>query len=159
MELERMDSTQMDPLANLRDIQLPTPVSMFPLAPVWYVLMVIILIGLIIFTIWQVRLYYKRKKRETVHNILTDIMLNVDSEALNKINILLKRVAIEKFPAHQCHILYGEEWVKFLDKTGKTEDFTKGAGKLLGTPYINKVDTEDYTQLEIVVEKWLRKII
>ena len=45
---------------------------------------------------------------------------------------LLKRTALSAFPREDVASLAGVEWLEFLDRTGSTKDFSRGAGRVLG---------------------------
>lgn len=54
-----------DPLAQLKDIHLPTPIGWWPLAPGWYILMGLILFLVIIFAYGV----YKRYRNALAKNM------------------------------------------------------------------------------------------
>jgi len=44
---------------------------------------------------------------------------------------LMKRTALAAFPCAEVASLSGIEWLRFLDRTGHTDAFTRGHGQLL----------------------------
>ena len=49
-------------LADLKDIHLPAPVSIFPLAPGWYIVLAVMLVIIILLILWQLRRASKQYK-------------------------------------------------------------------------------------------------
>ena len=52
--------TNTNPLAELKDVHLPAPVSIFPLATGWYIVIAIIFILIAVLTWWQLRRHKKK---------------------------------------------------------------------------------------------------
>ena len=121
-------------LANLKDLQLPEAVSVFPLAPGWYGVIFIIILIMLALSYWQIRRLAHQRKVASIVELLTLIEQQNSSsgtQLLAEVAILLKRVAREKFPEQQPQNLFGEPWLQFLDSSGKTTQFTQGAGRVL----------------------------
>lgn len=137
-----MDKT--DPLAQLKDIHLPNAVDWWPPAPGWYALAILILVLLF----YSVHLAYRRyaaslakkqallllnacqKRYEQEHNVpLTSA----------HISELLRRVALVYFPREHVAGLHGNEWLQFLNQTGKGVDFNAVRTLLVDAPF--KTDT------------------
>lgn len=140
-----------DPLAQLRDIHLPAPVSWWPLAPGWYMLIALVLIVLG-FLLWHS--YKRRQQRLFQQTVLAELdsYLQQPSPAWEKINLLIKRVAFIHHPRQHIAGLTGEAWLAWLDKktghpqeaprqsvdidSAMTNPFTHGPGRILLTgPY------------------------
>lgn len=151
-----------NPLAELKDIHLPTEVPLFPLAVGWYLLLTLIIILAIAF-VW----YRQRQKKHAqyiraIEQLFDDLEANqanlIDAEIIANASILLKRVAATKFPAQSPEYLAGLEWLEFLDKTGKTNDFTNGHGKYLMNIYQLQTLTHRDEFFDIL-RKWLRTVL
>lgn len=137
----------MDPLSQLHDIQLPEPITWWPLAFGWYLL--IASVFLIIFIVWKVwsRPVKRHLKREAVA-LLTD----ADFAGVSR---LLRRIAVYQYPRKEVAGLNGDAWLAFLDKTGKTDAFTAGVGrKLVTAPYEPVPDEVDDALVKVVTE-WI----
>ncbi|RTL12926.1 MAG: DUF4381 domain-containing protein [Neisseriaceae bacterium] len=152
-------------LADLKDIHLPAPVSIFPLAPGWYIVLAVLLVIIILFILWQMRRASKQYKLKQVLALLAQIEAKAESsdaeqreEVLPEISILLKRVAREKFSELHPQNLFGEKWLQFLDRSGKTTEFTSGAGRILLDVY-KRQSLESPQELLGVVKNWLRTVI
>lgn len=150
-----------DPLAQLKDIHLPDPVSWWPLAPGWYGVMILIVIVMIALTYF----FYKRHlnalpKKQAL------ILLKAYSEHYEKernaqltsarISELLKRVALVYFPRMEVASIHGDAWIEFLNQTGKGIDFTPVKGMLLDSPF-KMAETVNLKPLITRTEQWIKQ--
>lgn len=148
-------------LQQLRDIHYPSPISWWPLAPGWYLL--IALLGVLFFLI--IRLLYKRwckvKKQKIILQKLNDIKIKVQQnpfseEVVQPLALLLKQVSLLLYPRQQVSGLCGQAWLEFLNRTGKTELFTSDIGRLLiSAPYQARPPAE-LAELVRLVENWIK---
>ncbi|KTC99835.1 DUF4381 domain-containing protein [Legionella erythra] len=132
--------TDLQPLAQLRDIHLPAPVGWWPLAPGWYLLAAIALLGFLLLTGVVYRYYTNgRAKRQALKLLAVyqqDYLREGDSQAASaKVSELLRRVALVYFPREKVASLQGEEWLAFLNQTGKNINFNAVRECLLELPY------------------------
>ena len=102
----------MENLPEIKDIQLPDGVSVFPLAYGWWVILagiifLFILIKLIVWGIKTSRKHYALKK-------LSQISVDSPVHAAVNMSELLRRICIVKYP--QANSLYGNEWLQFLSE-------------------------------------------
>ncbi len=122
-----MDSEEL--LAQLADIHLPEPVGYWPPAPGWWVLAVIVLIGLIYSGRRFAAARTRRKICEYALNELAVCYQNLASATdadsdqltlryLNEVNSVLRRVALVHFPNSNVASLGGEAWVDFVRRSG-----------------------------------------
>ena len=79
-----------------------------------------------------------------------------NQEQLEQLASLLRRVAVQGCGRHLVAPLVGERWLRFLDDSGRTDQFSKGVGRLLGEdhyrPEVKKIPEELYE----LAEKWIR---
>ena len=153
-----------DPLAELRDIHLPEPVSFWPPAPGWWILAILILlfVGFCGWQLWKWRLR-RRPKREALQ-LLKEMQEQFEftlepMQAVRDLSQLIRRVALTSFQQENVASLHGEKWLEFLDKTGKTTDFSKGVGKVLGDQLYQKEMHEsdvNLSELFPLVRKWIK---
>ena len=123
-------------LENLHDIIAPLPVAWLPPAPGWYALVLSLLLLFSWFSVYKY-LAWKRNKyrREALIELdkfgkeLADSAEN--QQILSQLPQLVKRTAIAAYGRSRVASLDGVDWLTFLDKTGSTEVFTGGEGKLL----------------------------
>lgn len=125
-------------LSNLKDIHLPNPVGLWPIASGWYILLLFIL--LLFFIIY--RFYSKRKIKRLAlkklklqkNNYLNSVTNN--KEAALNIAEILKRVALAYFKRDEIAHLHGEAWLIFLEKSSNYKlNFSEVKEQLLDWPY------------------------
>ena len=150
-----------NPLADLKDLHSPTSISVFPLAPGWYLLliMVILFFGIIIWL--KFRKQTKRSRVKEIYALFENLEQNStnNTQLLADLSIFLKRVAISQFPDQQIQLKFGKEWLLFLDQTGKTTEFSNGIGKCLANTYQANAQSDDYHALFKLIKEWLRIVL
>lgn len=145
-------------LSQLRDIHLPAPVSWWPPAPGWWMLAALLLIALA-----AVYGGYRRRRRTQWRRVALAELQHLHGETpeqfLRGVSVLLRRVAVTRFPRHDVAALIGEQWLAFLDRTlDKGTAFQSGAGRALAVgPYADEpeVDTE---ALYALCERWIKQL-
>ena len=149
-----------NPLVNLKDIHLPPPVSFWPPAPGWWILALLLILFIFIGGVWLYRKYKKRKPRTEALRILKDLEIlyrNSQDEVVSLRNLsnLLRRSALTFYDKDAVASLQGSSWLEFLDKTGKTKEFSQGAGKVLGYEVFQQKVNPDMNALFLLVKKWI----
>lgn len=150
-----------NPLTSLKDIHLPEPPGLWPLAPGWYLSLLIVLLclGLIIQALKK-RYRFNQPKKEALrllHQALENFEKDHNSQvACATVAELLKRVALSYYPRKEVAGLHGEEWIGFLNKTSKKIDFNPEASLLLKVPF-QPPQTLDITPLFHKAEKWIQQ--
>lgn len=130
-------SVPQDPLAELRNLHLPHAIDSWPWAPGWYFLIAFIVISLslsIYFFIKHKRAsLYKRQALQELKHIQEQHQQTLNTQQTTQmLSALLKKIALVHFPREKISRLSGESWLIFLDQISKSQDFTQGAGTLLG---------------------------
>lgn len=129
---------QTDPasLENLHDIVVPGPVPWWPPAPGWYV----VAFGLLLFLSWMGWKILRDRRANHYRRVALGELQRLRSlaavaatreQALQQLPGLLKRTALAAFPRTEVAALSGDDWLRFLDRTGQTDAFTRGAGRRL----------------------------
>ena len=149
-----------NPLVNLKDIHLPPPVSFWPPAPGWWILAVLLISSLFIGGVLFYRQHKKRKPKTEALRILKDLQIlyqNSKDEVVSLRNLsnLLRRTALTFYDNDEVASLQGSSWLEFLDKTGKTKEFSQGAGKVLGNEVFQQKVNTDMNALFPLVKKWI----
>jgi hypothetical protein len=106
-----------DPLAQLRDIHLPEAVSWWPLAPGWWVLAVLLFVGLA-YTghfFWQ-RHHAFTYRRQALAQI-KQLPNNHQHQRITALLALLKRVAVSAYPELNLSSRNQAEFIAFLNQT------------------------------------------
>jgi hypothetical protein len=151
-----------DPLAQLRDIHLPPWPAVWPPAPGWWVLALLIVGFGATFIGLAYRYYYRRRRRQRA--IIAALHLARDNYAVQdaprfaaEVSMLLRRVALTRFPQRQIAGLSGTAWLDFLDRTGGGGGFRRGPGQALEKgPYAPHVELEP-DALAALARDWVRK--
>jgi hypothetical protein len=150
-----------DPLAQLRDIHLPPPVDWWPPAPGWWLLLIFGL-AIVLAGGHFIRRHIRRNRyrKEALHE-LQRLTENRDGQSkgdiLEQVAMLLRRIAIQACGREEVAPLVGGAWLRFLDRKGGTDQFTKGAGKVLAEGLYRPTVEVDLDQLLPLVKKWIRR--
>jgi hypothetical protein len=150
-----------DPLAQLRDIHLPDPVSWWPPAPGWW-LLALVALAFIAATTHFIFRYIRRNRyrKEALQELqrLNENRAGLSTRgAVEQLAMLLRRVAIQTCGRKAVASLVGQAWLRFLDNKGGTNQFTAGPGKVLGEGQYQQTVEADLDRLHQVVEKWIRR--
>lgn len=159
-----------DPLSQLADIHLPGSVSLWPLAPGWWVLIML----LAVFTLYGLlKAYAALLRRRRCQAALQELELALqafrqapdstkNSAGLNylyAINSILKRVALHTDPQQATVIpeLNGTRWLAYLDSKLDTQSFSKGAGQVLAEGQYQPEFRADPQALYQLAAAWVRQ--
>jgi len=145
-------------LSQLRDIHLPAPVSWWPPAPGWW-LLAAILLGLIIIGYWLIRRHRINRWRRQALAQLAQLKAGEDATVAAQLSVLLRRVAISRYPQAKVAALTGEAWLTFLDDTlDSGTPFQTGPGRALVTgPYTAEAEI-DAPALLSLAERWIKRV-
>lgn len=131
---------EVDALAQLKDIHLPASIAWWPLAPGWYVVFFLVLVFFSGLAFFVYRRYLNGRAKKQALALLENYVQHYDKEhnaqvTSARISELLKRVALVYFPREQVASMHGQEWVDFLNQTGKGLDFEAVKSMLLDSPF------------------------
>lgn len=111
-----------DPLAQLRDVHLPDPISAWPPAIGWWILAALLLAAIA----FGVRYVWRRHQRRA---FLREARLRLQAlplqqglspaQQLQRANDVLKRCAMQAYPQRDIASLHGETWLTFLNQTSR----------------------------------------
>ncbi len=148
---------------QLRDIHLPGAPAFWPPAPGWWLLAAMLLALLAWVTVLALRRYRIRRQRQRVLSALASLEQKLASErtpdALAHMSVLLRRLALMRFPRQHVAALTGNAWLRFLDESGGNGEFTRGPGRLLATaPYQRALPSDlDAARLVALLRDWVAK--
>ena len=104
----------------LRDIHLPESVSWWPLATGWWLLFA--LLALVFISLWMIRkIKSRRRLRKEALGELREIEDRFNEhqnfqQLASEVSILLRRIAISRFPRTDVAGLNGKAWIDFLNR-------------------------------------------
>ena len=144
-----------DPLAQLRDIHLPSEISQWPLAAGWNIL-ILLFITLTIATVFLTYRYWRAShyKREALKelNLIQQAFQNNSSDYLataQALSNLLKRIALTLYPRSNIAPLHGNAWLTRLDEMSASHFFTEHEGQILGDTLFKKIPDIDDEQFPV----------
>ncbi len=150
-----------DLLSQLRDIHTTPEVPWWPPAPGWWVLAVLVLLGLT----WlgrrglaRLRDHQRRKQMLAwVEHLNTAIDAEKEPQAyLATLNRIFKLVALRAFPNERCAVLAGQEWVDFLQ--GQIGDCaTSDSLSVLASGPYDPAPHFDADKLSELTRRWIRR--
>lgn len=143
----------------LRDIHLSDPISWWPLAYGWW-LLIGFAIGLVLMMAIIIRRILKPTlKKEALYALdMIEQVFKASNDSLAcvaALSELLRRVSLKIHPAEYAGIT-GSAWLQILDNHLKEPEFSQGAGKiLLHAPYQQQADPKDTDALLQLCRKWV----
>ena len=108
---------QADPLAQLRDIHLPDPISWWPLAPGWWLLIIITVVGLATVGRLLVNRHIERSYRRQALAQLRQLNRSDRQQQLVAVFELLRQVAMSAYPQSNFASLAPSDFVYFLQNS------------------------------------------
>ena len=148
----------MEPLP-LRDIHLPDPISWWPPAIGWWLLLGLVLLmsaGLVYGVRRWRRLTPARRALQALDRLESDSNMTV-REKLQELSVLMKRVALSLNPRAAVAGLTGENWLRWLDETAGTVGFREGPGRRLAeAPYRPAPDATELAEVLEECRNWLK---
>lgn len=149
---------QQDPLAQLRDIHVPTEVNIWPLDWGWWVAIAVVLLAL--FCLYKAITAHIRhnKARKQALALLESISAQQSNWPV-ALNSILKRTAMSYYPTHQVAGLYGKQWQAFLTSALKSSDskLESDLGLLVSNVYQATPSPSDFETCKGAVKNWLLK--
>jgi Ca-activated chloride channel family protein len=123
---------EVDPVAGLVDIPLPTPVSLWPQTWPLRIAVAVIAIGLVVGAGQLVRWWHRNRYRRAALAELDRIEGGSDAASVPlALASLVRRTALAAFPRDKVASLTGVEWLAFLDRTADTRAFSEGDDRAL----------------------------
>jgi hypothetical protein len=156
----------MDPMTELalRDIHAAPPPGFWPPAPGWWAAVLVVGIALFLGARVLLRYYRNGRRRRAALDALSEIHRAFGKDGdkgrlAAHLSILLRQIALLRFPREMTAGLTGVDWLNFLDDTGGGGRFSEGPGRaLISAPYARQADLE-VAAVRVLVEDWVRKNI
>ncbi|MEI7867600.1 MAG: DUF4381 domain-containing protein [Candidatus Methylumidiphilus sp.] len=149
----------MEPNLPLRDIHLPDPISGWPPAPGWWLLLFgVPILSALLAWLWR---FVRRKtvKKLALAELESIVQSKTDARAkVQQLAILLRRISLSVYPREEVASLVGEQWLAFLDGPLDDNRFSAGAGRLLiEAPYRREVQA-DLDALFALCREWVKHL-
>jgi hypothetical protein len=154
-------STGLQQALQLRDIHVPPPPPFWPPAPGWWIVVAVLLALLA----WGSHRAWRRLRLHRQRRRLMEVLARLEGglaserspEALAHISVLLRQLALMRFPRDTVAALSGKAWLRFLDESGGQGRFTDGPGRVLGSaPYQRALPADlDIVGLVALVRDWV----
>lgn len=140
-------------LKDFGDIVLPVDLAWWPIQPGWWVLLAIIVLA---FSIYAYRRYRHWQRNAYRRQALADLSA---MENFRDITLIIKRAVAVAFPADSAAILWGEEWVNFLNSKTSTPCFSDRDAALFSSLLTQPEPLwpQDVESLRGSVEHWLQQ--
>ncbi|HHZ83293.1 MAG TPA: DUF4381 domain-containing protein [Nitrospirales bacterium] len=151
------------PQLPLRDIHLPGPISWWPPAPGWWILLALLITGTMLIVLYA---WYQRKRNRMRRVSLKEIDAiqeafhahKNNTRLVRELSVLLRRVCVSRYPRVDVASLTGVAWMSFLDRNRESKPFSTGGGMVLMTePYRKKPDL-DANALLSCCRSWIAEL-
>lgn len=145
----------MNPLDSLHDIVAPEPIGLFPLAPAWWVLLVMLLLGLSLAVFFAIK-HWKRARKEERPLLWVDATLREPVSQMSDLTLVVKRAIHYLSPKHPALNLSGPAWCEFLIETmpaTEQEDFAAQMHQV--EPYLYQTHGTEHTNIyRTLLQRW-----
>ncbi len=164
---QAVNPQEIDPQSlDLRDIHLPDPISWWPIAPGWWIVLASFVLLLV--SIYVIRkIYLSRQLKRDISTEIEHIKRQFEqtknkSQLAKSLSVLLRRASISFYPAKYIAGLTGEKWLALLDQSNVKPlndlKFQSDVGKvLISAPYQSEDSLTDYDTSALIrlCESWL----
>lgn len=148
----------------LRDLHLPEAIGLWPLAPGWWVLIVLLAAGLGYllyqrYLAWRSNAARRLALRE-LNRVRADFAQGTDALTLGKeLSELLRRAMLAYAPRSEVAGLTGDRWLEWLDQDLDDKPFTRGAGRHIESlPYQRPESTAEEPDLSGLIDAVYRRL-
>jgi len=162
-----MDSEEL--LSQLADIHLPQAVGLWPPAPGWWILALVLLI----LALFAARRYLRYSRLHKICNhalseldrCYAQVAVAADDAAdssrlryINEVNSVLRRVALVHFPQSASASLDGAAWVDFIKEKGESSAMTAEIAAALSFGRFQKQCQVDVDALHGFGRRWVSSL-
>ena len=150
----------------LRDIHLPEAISWWPPAPGWWLLFALLL-AVVALCFFLIKLWRRGRLRREARMALQQIQISYKQQQdgvrlATDLSVLLRRIAISRYPQTEVAALTDSQWLTFLDqgiaKSKAAGGFSQGVGQVLTVaPYRPNVEI-DAEGLLSLCQTWIQSL-
>ncbi|MEM7564318.1 MAG: DUF4381 domain-containing protein [Pseudomonadota bacterium] len=149
-------------LSSLRDIVPPVEPAWWHIAPVYFLIVVLLLTAGLLSLFWM-RHKKANQAMQQAHTALLQIkreyQANVDQRILAiKLSRWLKQVSMLAFPEQQPASLQGMAWLDFLDQSNTRVCFSESCSELFSKTVYSRNPELDAQEIISLCENWLTEI-
>ena len=144
-------------LDQLRDVIPPPEPGFWPPAIGWWTI-AILLVAISVGFKYLLNMAKARHARQHLTRDISNAATLESGQVAVRLSILMRKVAMTRFPQSSVAGLTGEEWLEFLDQSGETDQFTRGPGRLLTTAPYDRHSVTDVEALVRVCMSWVRHV-
>ena len=147
-------------LSQLEPIVSPPPVGWWPLAPGWWILIILGVCALAAASAWAYKMHQARAYRRQAIALLDQLAPEVSSAYVKNVTAILKRTALSAYPGLAAHIntCYGSRWLAFLNHATPKASFSGGPAKALNNgAYTLLPPNFDPKELSLQAQAWVKK--
>lgn len=144
-------------LDQMHDIIIPSAVSLWPLAPGWYALLLLVLTYGIHAALKYWSLYQKNLYRREALEVLSSLDTEDASKAINSLLGLMKRAGLQHFGREKVASLSQNEWWDFVERHSKAKadkQIRELSQKILYTPDA-EASREELKAFSKVAKVWI----
>lgn len=148
----------MNPLDQLRDIQLGEQISQWPPAYGWWILLALTVAAITLLTTLLVR----RRRRALATRQAIHALSQIDRNAVDwpqRVNQLLKRLALSYYPQTEVATLHGEAWLAFLSQrlpASKRPAFERAMQTFVNNLYQPSINNHHLSEVFKQAEVWAK---
>ncbi len=148
----------------IRDLHLPQAIGWWPLAPGWWVLIVLAVIGLGYLLYRAYRKWCWNAARRIalaeLARVKGEYASGMDAVTLAiELSELLRRTMLAYAPRAEVARLTGQRWLQWLDRGFDDQPFSTGSGQSLETlPYRNRDQVEDEVDVDGLINAVQRRL-
>ena len=144
---------QPDLLHQLKDVQLPQPISWWPLAPGWYLVFAFVILCLVGLALLYRRKLARQRRRQRIIEQFDKLQAQGN---VAKAMAYIKQVAINVYPARELETLQGQAWVDFLQSTARSVTLSSHIQQQLGH-VAYQATPENPEAIFVALKSWLEQ--